>query len=94
MELDRPDWVDLCEYLEVPPPNPNYSHKDEVINKIKEIQSYFVEKYKDNHKDAFVEYIAQLSASPKNGQSRLDQVLRSVKLQKLAGKLLRESMDA
>lgn len=87
MDTEQPDWVGMCEYLEIPPPNPNYSHKEEVIGKVTEIRDYFKSKYKDNYMDAFIDYLGQLNATPKNG-TRLDQVLRSVKMNKLASKIL------
>ena len=82
------DWISMCPYLEVTPPNPLYSHKDKIIDDLVEIRDFFRQKNPDDYMSAFVDHLSSISIVPKSGNSKVSQVLKSIRLNKLSTKIL------
>lgn len=81
------DWVKLCPYLEVIPPHPLYSEKDNEIKEIVEIRDFFTERNKEDYMIPFLDYFLKLPMIPSENQSKIQQVLKSIRLMKVANKV-------
>lgn len=74
-------WVEVAQLLAVPiPPNPDESAD---IRDVQEIHAYFSDAHPDSPMFAFTEHLSKLPVIP-FGESRLAQVLRSVRFKRLA----------
>lgn len=82
-------WVKFCPLLEVTPAHPLAAKEDEATRSVMEIYDYFRGLNPNNPLMEFKSFYNQLPVIPKQGETRLSQALKAVKLLRIA----REALD-
>lgn len=81
------EWVKLCPLLEVKPAHPGMADSDEASKSVMEIYDYF--KATGSPMASFKEFYNRLPIIPKNGETKLSQVLKAIRLMKIS----KDAMD-
>ena len=77
-------WVKICPFVEVNAPHPLLADQDPSAKDVKEIYNFFQEEDHMNPMAKFMEHYNSLAHIPNPGQSKLQQVLHSIRLIKMA----------
>lgn len=80
------EWVKLCPMLQIEPPHPLAGDFDIRTRDVMEIYSFFKEEAPDYPIDAFLDHFNRLPVAPSMYENKIQQVMKSVRLMKLAKK--------
>ena len=78
------EWVKVCPYLQVEPPNPRDSDYHEKVKDVMEIYSFFKEENPSDFLKEFLRLYTKLSSVPDLNDTKTSQMLKAVKLLKIA----------
>lgn len=77
------EWVNLCPYLQVRPPHPLVADQDPCARDVKEVYEFFKNEDPQDAMGKFMAHYNQLPTIPGPGESKISQVLRSIRLVKI-----------
>ena len=77
-------WVNLCPYLEVTPAHPLMAKDDPTSKSVMEIYNYCVEVSPNSPVSEFKKLFNRLPAIPKQGETKLSQALKAIKLLRIS----------
>lgn len=83
----KSEWVKLCPYLELDPPNPLASDFKEKTKDLMKVYEFFKERNPQNFMHDFLKHYTKLPQRTKSGESKIEQVMKSINLIKIAQKL-------
>lgn len=84
------DWLKVCGHLEIKPPHPMAAEIDPNVSDVKEIISHFKSQDEKMWYENFLKHYSQLSTKPSRGESKLQQMIKSIRLMKIAKQNLKE----
>lgn len=77
------EWVKLCPYLQVRAPHPLIADQDVNTRDVREIYDFFKEEDPKDTIGTFLKHFNQLSTIPGPGETKIAQVLMSIRLKKM-----------
>lgn len=78
--MEEVGWVKICPFLEVRAPHPLLAEQDSGSKDVKEIYEFFQSEDPHDPMGKFMEHYNRLASIPSPGETKLQQVLRSVRL--------------